>query len=356
MTKVHANKIENSKTTEIQDKKLGFLGLADSLLLGLNERSREIIRRRFGLSSDNSETLEKIGRHYNITRERVRQIISEALKNISSEGNRENFLLAEEKIFFTIEQNGGIIKETDVVEKFNSLEAREANAIRFFVSCSKKIIKAEEKGFMEKVWVISKEILEGAKKAISEAEKIIQKEKKLFVDDEISGKLAPVSGLSHAQIHNFLKASSRVKKNKFGKWGIIDWMEISPKGTREKVHLILKEKKKPLHFTEIAVLIDEFQLGKRKAHPQTVHNELIKDDRFVLIGRGIYALKEWGYFEGTIREIIKMILEKNARPMTKEEVMKEILKMRHVKKTTIMINLNNKKYFEKKGELYTIKK
>lgn len=347
-------KIVNS---EVNRRNTVFLALADSLLSSLDKRSQEIIRKRYGLVNGQEETLEKIGRHYNITRERIRQIISEALKNISAKLNHEDFLKAEEKIIFTIDKNNGIIKKSEVIEKFNSNGQGEANAIKFFINCSKKIFEVEEKEIFEKTWVISEEVLNDVKKVILEAEKIISGENKLFSDEKISEKL--VSVLPHIpkdRSMNFLKMASRIKKNKFGKWGMIDWMEVSPKGTRERVYLVLKEKKKPLHFIEIAELIDKFKLGKKKAHPQTVHNELIKDNRFVLIGRGIYALREHGYFEGTIREVIKDILEKRKEPMSKEEIMTEVLKIRKVKKTTIMINLNNKNFFQKKGDLYSVKK
>jgi DNA-directed RNA polymerase delta subunit len=194
------------------------------------------------------------------------------------------------------------------------------------------------------------------KKTLIEAEKIISQEKKLFTDEEIVENLALLfPEFPKKKILNFLKASAKIKKNKFGKWGMKHWPEVTPKGTREKVHLILKEHKKSMHFTQIADLIDKFELGKRKAHPQTVHNELIKDERFVLIGRGIYALKEWGYSEGTIQEVIKNILQEKKRPLKKEEIIKEVLKIRKVKKTTISINLNNSGVFERVDETYTIK-
>ena len=135
-----------------------------------------------------------------------------------------------------------------------------------------------------------------------------------------------------------------------------NWAEISPKGTREKVYVILKETKKPLHFTEIAELIDTYKLGARKAHPQTVHNELIKDDRFVLIGRGIYALAEWGYCEGTIKEVLKDILAKSKTPLKREDILSEVLKLRKVKKSTVLINLNNEEIFERRNNLYSLRK
>jgi len=334
-----------------------FSELINNLLSNLSERSRKIIRVRFGLEGDKGETLEKIGHRYSITRERVRQIIGEGMKNILAQSNNENLLKAEKQMIFTINQNNGIIKKSEVIEKFNSNGEKEANAIKFFADCSRNIFLVEDKGNISKSWVVSKDIVKEVKKVIADAENLFHKERKLLADQEILLKLAKLNPtLSESQILDFLKVSCRLKKNKFGKWGLIHWMEVSPKRTRERVYLVLKERGKPLHFTQIAELIDKYQLGKRKAHPQTVHNELIKDDRFVLIGRGIYALAEWGYFKGTIREVLKKILEKNRQPMDKNKIIDEVLKVRKMKMTTVMINLNNSKIFQRKGNLYMIKK
>ena len=51
-----------------------------------------------------------------------------------------------------------------------------------------------------------------------------------------------------------------------------------------------------MHFKEVAEAISK-TFGK-KTHYATCHNELIKDSRFVLVGRGMYALAEWGYQAG----------------------------------------------------------
>lgn len=197
------------------------------------------------------------------------------------------------------------------------------------------------------------------KKIVIDAEKILKEEKKLFNDEEIFHRLAALNAsFSLKQILNHLNVAGRVKKNRFGKWGLVGWMEVSPKGTREKVYLVLKEHKRPLHFTEVAKLIDQHLLAKKgkKAHPQTVHNELIKDQKFVLIGRGIYALREWGYYEGTVKDVLKKILEEKKKPLKREEIMEEILKMRKVKETTVMVNLNNEALFEKVESGYRLKR
>lgn len=340
-----------------QAKTPAFLSLMGNLLADLSPRSRDIIEKRFGLGQAKGETLERIGNIYGITRERVRQIIFEAMKIILKKSNNESFIKAEERIVFTIAKNNGIIKESEVIDIFNSDGAKEANAIKFFASCSKNIFEIEEKECLEKSWVISSDTQEQVKKIVKDAQKILNEKKKILTDNEIVKELLALNPeLSSNQILNFLKISYKIKKNKFDKWGMRDWTEISPKGTREKVYLILKEGKKPLHFTQIAKLIDQYHLGKRKAHPQTVHNELIKDNRFILVGRGIYALAEWGYSKGTIKDVLTGILEKNSRPLSREELIKKVLEVRRVQKATILINLNNSKIFQKQKDFYSIKK
>ncbi len=338
-------------------KELSFFDAASHLLSDLPERSQEILAKRFGLSGEKPQTLEKIGRDYRITRERVRQIISDALRRISGKQSDEKFKAAEEKIIFTIHENDGIIKEQEILEKLGGKDKKEINSIKFFSAISDRVIIEEIEKIIEKSWMVSKEIMEKAQELSALSEEILQIEKNLLVDDEIIEKISSKkSELTKKQIASFLKVFSKIKKNKFEKWGLAHWPEINPKGTKERIHLVLKENEKPLHFSEIAQLIDKHNLSKRKAHPQTVHNELIKDDRFVLIGRGIYALKEWGYKQGTIKDVLKDILAKSGKPMTKDEIMSEVMKIRKVKKATVLINLNNENSFVKINNTYALKK
>ena len=48
----------------------------------LNEREKAVISHRFGLGNRDKETLEKIGLRFNVTRERIRQIETIALKKL----------------------------------------------------------------------------------------------------------------------------------------------------------------------------------------------------------------------------------------------------------------------------------
>ncbi len=58
--------------------------LTSTLLEALDERSRDVMLRRFGIKTGDVETLESIGKEYGITRERVRQIESQAKKMLAS--------------------------------------------------------------------------------------------------------------------------------------------------------------------------------------------------------------------------------------------------------------------------------
>lgn len=333
-----------------------FYNLIDRMILTLPERSRDIIKKRFGIVEDGTQhTLEKIGKDYKITRERIRQIIADAIKTICKSEHKDDFHKAEDEVVFAIEKNGGIIKEIDAIKKLNPDGLKEENAIRFFVACSERIKVKFENGRVEKSWISDEAVMDRFGRVEKEAKLILTEKNKPLKDEEIITHLfEKMPDFSKEHIMSHLSVMSQVKRNVFGKWGHHTWMDIRPKGSKERIHLVLKEEGKPLHFTEIAKLIDKYGLGKKKSHPQTVHNELIKDDRFVLIGRGIYALRDWGYYEGTIKDVISNILEKSGRLMKREEIMEEVLKIRKVKKTTIMINLNNPKFFKKNGELYSL--
>lgn len=334
-----------------------FFDLAVKLLDNLPQRSQEVVKKRYGLIGEKSQTLEKIGQDYNITRERVRQIIADAIKKISKKKEKDIFFKeAEEKIILAINKNSGIIKEERILDQLGQGDSREANSVKFFADCSDKIAIIEEKGLIKKSWAVSKSVLPKVREISSLAENILNKEKKSLTGGEIAEKIIyQAKNLAADEALHYLEVLSGIEKNKFGRWGISSWMEINPKGTRERIYLVLKEEKKPLHFTQIAKLIDKFGLGKRKSHPQTVHNELIKDDRFVLIGRGIYALREWGYKQGTIKDVLTDILRRNAKALAKEDIISEVAKVRQVKKATIMINLNNKEQFIRTDGKYSLK-
>ncbi len=177
---------------------------------------------------------------------------------------------------------------------------------------------------------------------------------KLLDEDEKLSKTIPTKDIKI--LLSYIGLSKKIAKNPFRQWGLSSWEMIVPKGVRDKAYLVMRENKKPLHFTKITELINKTGFDKRIAHPQTVHNELIKDKRFVLVGRGIYALKEWGYGEGTVADILVRILNEAEGPVSREDLIEKVLKQRMVKRNTIIIGLQDQALFQRvEGNKYILK-
>lgn len=349
--------MENSAQAKFGEKlNLSFTEAFNQVVSGFSERSQAIIKARYGIDSGKPKTLEEIGRENKITRERVRQIIQEILKKSRSMKDNSLIVEMEQKITFTIEKKSGIIEKNRLVSETGKNDLNEMAAVKFFLDCLGSFTGIEIKDELKKSYVLSGFSLSEWKKIKNEAKKILDVAKTVMTPDELGSNISKSLKVKiNSKLFDWLEVSNEIKRNNFGKWGLTDWGEISPKSTREKAHLVLKEAKEPLHFHKIAELIDKYKLNKKKTHPQTVHNELIKDDRFVLVGRGTYALSFWGYKRGTVKEVLEEILKNSPEPMKRENILSEVMKIRQVKKSTIMINLNN--FFARVGrDEYTLGK
>lgn len=158
-----------------------------------------------------------------------------------------------------------------------------------------------------------------------------------------------------------LEVAKRIEPNWENAFGLVDWPEIRPRRLGDKIYLVLRKEGQPRHFLEVTDLINQLnkkigdlasQLVSRLALPQTVHNELIRDERFILVGRGLYALQEWGYEPGTVKEVIAHILSESGHPLTREEIIDRVLEQRIVQETTILLNLSREEDFEKLPDGY----
>lgn len=349
--------MENSIQAKFGEKSnLSFIQAFNQVISGFPERSQAIIKARYGVDSKKSKTLEEIGRENKITRERVRQIIQEILKKVRSMKDNSQIAEVERKIAFTIEKKSGIMEESRLVSGAGRNDLNEMAAVKFFLDCLESFAKIEIKDELKKSYILPVFSLSEWKKIKNEAKKILDAEKRVMAPDELDSNVSKnLKAKISSKLFDWLEVSEEIKKNNFGKWGLSGWDEVSPKSTREKAYLVLKEAKEPLHFHKIAEFIDKYKLNKKKTHPQTVHNELIKDDRFVLVGRGTYALSSWGYKRGTVKEVLEEILKNSLKPMKRENILSEVMKIRQVKKSTVMINLNN--FFARVGrDEYTLVK
>jgi len=324
--------------------KPNYFQICQNLLKGLPERQREIISRRFGLGSlsggDRRETLEFIGESYGITRERVRQIENEGLSRIKSKTKQYQKVF---QFFKDYLKEAGKLKKEDILLEDLGSENQKPQTF-FLLNLKDDFERFGETEEFYPFWTIDKNSPNLAKKVINSSyDKIKKSEKPLPLKSLTS------SSLSKNALNSVLEISKKIQKNPEGLFGLRDWPEINPRGVKDKAYLVLKKENKPLHFTEVAESIPDGLV-------QTVHNELIKDPRFILVGRGIYGLREWGYQSGPVKEVIFNVLKQEKKPLAKEEILNRVLEQRLVKENTVLLNLSDKKYFFRNSQgKYTIK-
>lgn len=322
--------------------------ISGSLKIIEQDREKEIISRRFGLTG-NKETLEQIGEMLSITRERVRQLEKAILirLQISAEENKIPELAAAEKILVrNLTEMGRVAKINDLADKVygKTATASQKTGIYFIATFSKALTVVEENDkYNAAVGIAEYGDEKAIRTKVDEIVKLIKETKQPMSLDELDSKL----NYEHPDHIKAIASISKALATLNGMWGLAKWPAVNPKNIRDKIFVILETKKEPMHFSEIAKEIADSNFKRKNVTIQAIHNELIKDSRFILIGRGIYALSSWGYKKGTISDIIKSILEKSDKALTREEIVKQVLKVRKVKETTILLNLQNKKLFKK---------
>lgn len=326
------------------------------------KRTRDIIIKRFGLSEAKKKTLEEIGHIYGITRERVRQIEEAALSELKNSKKIALLLPFERAVENLLERHGGIMEANNLMNFFSQemdlQEQVQQNAFEFGLKLSDKFVEYKENESLKKAWGKRDMTLRIPKKVIDIIFNILEKTKKPFSEDQVldvisqhnSFKKLPTALQNRQAILSYLSLSKRILKNPYNEWGISSWTEIIPKGVKDKAYIVLKKAGKPLHFQKITDFINEIKFSEKKANVQTVHNELIKDPRFVLVGRGIYALSEWGYKLGTVTDVIAAVLKEANSPLSRDEIVNKVLKQRIVKKNTIILALQARNRFQRVSE------
>lgn len=327
----------------------------EGILASLTDKERSVIVRRIGLTGER-ETLQEIGDTYGITRERVRQIEDVGIKKIGRIMRTSSLMKLQESGEQILKMHGGVMTRDRLISAivadigvsgtlnvniidvllqadFNLQRSKPqlgTNTYFHFPEVSKKFIEATHK---EAVKILKKrgDIIETS--ALYEMIKI-----NLFAQ---FGKIEPIAIDSIMDIYlDLVKGEEKFI-------GLEKWKILNPSTLKDKAIYVLKKNKEPMHFLDIANAITE-HFGE-PVKISTIHNELIRNEEFVLIGRGIYVLKEWGYKDGTVLDVILDIFKKAGTPLSTEEITARVLKTRQVKTTTIYMNLQNKKFIERVG-------
>lgn len=326
------------------------------LISSLPERSRDVITSRYGLGvKPKSETLDAIGKRYGITRERVRQIENHAIKLIQESEHLAKEVASFKALEDSIQELGGILSEDTILNHF-AKDDETKNHLYFLMVIGHSFFVAKENDDFKTRWFVDKDLAKAVEDALKQVHGKVKPSDILSEDDLVEHVVSCLVKVNAKYkdkdtVKRWLELSNCLMSNPLGEWGRATAPGIRVKNIRDHAYLALKRQGSPMHFREVAKAIEK--LFGKKAHEATTHNELIKDDRFVLVGRGIYALKEWGYRAGPVVEIIKNIIRESG-PLSKEEIMKRVGKERYVKPNTIVVNLQNPAFI-KSGGKYALK-
>lgn len=340
--------VEKTKAAEASKKDILLSTVKYILSEITQEREQQIISRRFGLY-DRKETLEQIGEMLGITRERVRQLekaILIRLRLMVTDSKIPSAAAIEKVITSHLSEMGRAARIQDLAAHYLEQEASPTDRahVAFIAELAPSITLVNENDdFYQSATIGSVGDEKEVKKQVEEIVKTIKKHNKPITAEELHGELE----YEHPSNITALASTSKRLAELQGKWGLVKWPTVNPKNIRDKIYVVLESNGKPMHFSDIAKAIKNSDFKRRDVTTQAIHNELIKDKRFVLIGRGIYALESWGFKRGTVAEIIADVLKKAGEPLHRDEIVKRVLSNRQVKETTILLNLQSKPQFKR---------
>lgn len=326
--------------------------ISKQLLSVLSKRAQDVIVNRYGLGTKPTKlTLDAIGKKYGITRERVRQIENHSLATIRKSSAYKELAPAFLELKELIISLGGVLSEHDLLDHLAKDESTK-NHYHFLLVVGEEFKREKEDSDFKHRWHVDSELSKKVEASIKRLYSKLDDDELVVESDLIDSFLEEVKDLNEKYkneevIKRWLSLSQKIDRNPLGEWGKASSPNVRAKGMRDYAFLVIRKHGEPIHFKEVAKAITQY--FDKKAHVATTHNELIKDDRFVLVGRGLYALSEWGYMSGVVKDVIRKIIAKEG-PLTKEEIVEKVLKERYVKENTILVNLQNTKFFKKDKE------
>lgn len=380
--------IDNHQAEEVA--KLDAIEIINNLFSELSERERDVLTRRFGLQGEIKETLEEIGKIHQLTRERIRQIETSSIKKLRQLENLDNYLSGLKNVIIgLLEEHGGLMEKEylfkNLVNYSMGAGRKQENEIKhqrhfdFLISrlLPNEFEEVTASDYFKDSYKLKFQTLEHLETLAGELLEKIREANKIFATEELINFAKELEAFKNNQekfaqdgnldvagvlknelfeentelinrnktIYAILQAAKEIEQNKFGHWGMRDWRVIKPKTINDKIYLVIKNAGKPMHFTQIADKINQISFDGKKANAATVHNELILDDKYILVGRGLYGLKEWGYNKGTVAQVIEKIIRDAGRPLSREEIVEKVLNQRLVKKATISLALMDREKF-----------
>lgn len=327
--------------------------LIEDFFLVLSQTEKEVITKRFSLNNKPKQTLEKIGQHFDVTRERIRQIENNALKKLQRNVMNSHIRKVTE-VARTVLYEGGSVMTSDllisrILKRLNSETTYSGYVVKFALRLDKEINEVRRDKDFDPLYHFVAIEFEEIQKTYRAVRKALQKRKDVTSFAAIYKEIKDDIAVSKVTMEAISKSAVRILEVEEGHIGLSRWRHINPKSIRDKAILIFnKNGKTPLHFIELSNKISEFGKDRKSVTVQAVHNDLIRYDDFVLVGRGMYALSEWGIPAGTVVDIIAKVLQEDG-PLKRQEIIEKVKALRDVKENTISLNLQKSPAFIRVG-------
>ena len=330
--------------------------LLNNLFMVLTEKEVMVVKKRFAIQGNQKQTHEKIGKHFKVTRERIRQIESIALGKLKRTVRTSRLHEVNEMAKAILRAHGGLMREDDLIstilKRIQGSKDADGATLRLSFAIDAEMSQGSHSNTFVPFWRLMSLSMDDILLIVNSIVKIEKKRKACMQTDEVVSAIQALNLFenrmpSRELIVSCLKIDERLREIPEG-WGLTEWRFVRPRSIRDKVEIILKKSAQPLHFMEIANRIREAHFDHKNVTVQAVHNELIRYPQFVLVGRGLYALREWGYEPGTVADVIERIL-RDKGPLSKKEIISEVSKQRTVKVGTISLNLQKMPYFTRVG-------
>lgn len=325
----------------------------EDLILVLNDKERSVLTKRFSLNNKPKETLEKIWWRFSITRERVRQIESNAINKLKRVVQSSKLSELNKRAEEIILSEWWIMLEEKLISSL-LLELKDNKEVDWYwvklaLSVDSEISSNNRWSILKKFWKFNEVKNEDVDKINNVWYKILKEKGNLITSDEIASSIVMLNLFHNKKptvkfILSCFSLDKRISEVKWSFW-LMEWWFVNPKSIKDKADIILEKNWSPMHFIDIANQIAKIGFNKKSVTNQAVHNELIKYKDFVLMWRGLYWLKKWNLISWSVSDVIESIINKKWEPMKKRDIIDEVLKIREVKIWTISLNLQKNSKF-----------
>ena len=325
--------------------------MVDKALESLTDQQRRVLVLRFGLDGKEKRTLQEIADEYSLTRERIRQVQNMAVAALRKDECATLLTSTIAHLEEMLQKCGGATSADALCASCEFATKAEQNYIHLLLAVGDSFYVSDATDDIDHYWYIDKKRKEAIDATLERVHNDVESRGEMLLTDEDMKKLFNTLGAEYEEhlpsYDRAMNLSMKVNQNPLGEWGLATNPEIALSGLAGYIRLVLREAGEPLHFNKIAERITD--LRGKECHKGSCHNELVRRDEFILVGRGLYALDSMGYRPGTIADIIAAGIKERG-PMTQKEIIEYVSKERHVKTQSIVLTLGKKGMFTRNDQ------